>query len=199
MESAPPMAGNFTVRDEFTTPALAPYWAFVRTPRERWHRMDGGALSIRARAAVLGDPGAQPSLVARRQQHAHMTASTAVRFVPSRDGDRAGIAAFHDDNHFYLLTVARAAGRRVVQLERRSGDAPAVVVASAPLPGTGDAPVYLQIQARSARYDFSYATRPGAWTPLLRDADGTVLSTKVAGGFVGTMLGMYAYSADGGR
>lgn len=189
-----PTAGNFTVRDEFTAPALAPYWSFVRTPRERWHAVDGGALAVRARSAPLGDPDARPSLVARRQQHAHMTASTAVRFVPRRDGDRAGIAAFHDDSHWYLLAVAQADGRRVVQLERRSGDAPAVVVASAPLPGPADAPVYLKIQARGAHYDFSYATRPGAWTTLVRDADGTVLSTKVAGGFVGTMLGMYAYS-----
>jgi alpha-N-arabinofuranosidase len=30
---------------------------------------------------------------------------------------------------------------------------------------------------------------------LLRDADGTILSTKHAGGFVGTMLGMYAYAS----
>ncbi len=28
---------------------------------------------------------------------------------------------------------------------------------------------------------------------LKGDADGTILSTRVAGGFVGTMLGMYAY------
>jgi hypothetical protein len=29
----------------------------------------------------------------------------------------------------------------------------------------------------------------------MRDADGTILSTKKAGGFVGTCFGMYAYSA----
>lgn len=59
--------------------------------------------------------------------------------------------------------------------------------------------VYLEIQARGARYDFSHATRPGAWTVLKSDADGTILSTEVAGGFVGTMLGMYAYSAGESR
>src|SRR5262249_34006308 len=122
-----------------------------------------------------------------------------VQFVPSHDGDRAGIAAFHDDNHFYLLTVARVNGRRVVQLEARSGNDPGAVIASAPLTGSQAAPVYLKIQARGARYAFSYATRPGAWIVLKADADGTILSTKVAGGFVGTMLGMYAYSASPSR
>jgi xylan 1,4-beta-xylosidase len=32
-----------------------------------------------------------------------------------------------------------------------------------------------------------------AWVLLKGDADGTILSTRVAGGFVGTLLGMYAY------
>ena len=58
-----------------------------------------------------------------------------------------------------------------------------------------DAPLDLKIDARGGRYDFYYATRPNEWTPLMRDADGTILSTKKAGGFVGTFFGMYAYSA----
>lgn len=190
-----PTAGNFTVRDEFDAARLAPQWVMIRTPRETWHALGGGMLSIRARPARLGDQGAQPSFIGRRQQHAHASASTAVRFAPRADGDRAGIAAFHDDRHFYALSVARVDGRRVVQLERRSGDAPALVIASAPLSGSADAPLYLRIDARGDRYDFHYALRPGAWTVLAEDADGTVLSSKVAGGFVGTMLGMYASAA----
>jgi alpha-N-arabinofuranosidase len=55
--------------------------------------------------------------------------------------------------------------------------------------------VYLRIDARGGRYDFWYGTRENEWTPLITNADGTVLSTQVAGGFVGTMLGLYAYRA----
>ena len=188
------MSGNFTVRDDFTAPRLAPYWTFIRTPRESWQRVSAGALAIQARPVELGSLG-QPSFVGRRQQHAYSTASTAVRFAAARDGDRAGLAAFHDDQHFYLLTVARTNGRRVGQLERRSGAGPATVVASAPLTGAADAPVHLRIQARGDRYDFAYGRAPGQWTSLHQGADGTVLSSKVAGGFVGTMFGMYAFSA----
>jgi xylan 1,4-beta-xylosidase len=192
-----PTAGNFTVRDELDGPRLAPAWVMIRTPRETWHTLASGALALRARPAALGDVSAQPSFVGRRQQHAYASASTAVRYAPRRDGDRAGLAAFHDDNHFYLLSVARVDGRRVVQLEMRSGEAPATVIASAPLSGSADAPVHLKIEARGDRYAFSYARIPGAWMLLEGDADGTVLSSKVAGGFVGTMLGMYAYSPTG--
>jgi alpha-N-arabinofuranosidase len=84
----------------------------------------------------------------------------------------------------------------VIQLRlRASRDSTATdsVLATAPIePSAG--PVYLRIRARDGRYDFLYATEPNAWQALRNDADGTVLSTKVAGGFVGTMFGLYAYT-----
>jgi xylan 1,4-beta-xylosidase len=69
------------------------------------------------------------------------------------------------------------------------------VIASRPISLSPTAPVYLRIQARDGRYDFSYAMKRGEWTLLAGDVDGTVRSTKVAGGFVGTPFGMYAYAS----
>jgi hypothetical protein len=37
-----------------------------------------------------------------------------------RDGAKAGIIAFHYEAHYYLLAIARVAGRSVVQLEKRA-------------------------------------------------------------------------------
>jgi alpha-N-arabinofuranosidase len=196
-----PTTGNFRHREEFDAEELAPYWSFVRTPRERWHALatPRGALTLRARPVPLGSRG-QPSLVGRRQQHAWASAATAMRYAPAAPGDRAGLTAFHDDDHNYLLAVARSPAGPVVQLEMRSGaGAPTRVLASAPLRAATGAPVYLKIEARGDRYAFLYGERPGEWTVLVDDADGTVLSSKVAGGFVGTFFGMYAYTAAGGR
>ena len=69
------------------------------------------------------------------------------------------------------------------------------LLAAVPVRLPRDKPVYLRIDARGGRYDFSYGLTPGTWTPLVRDADGTILSTRKAGGFVGTMFGLYAYAA----
>ena len=91
-----------------------------------------------------------------------------------------------------------ANGATVVQLEQRAGgESPpgGQVVASAPVRLSPDAPIFLKIQARGGRYDFYYGQTPGQWTLFRGDAEGTILSTKVAGGFVGTMFGMYAYAA----
>jgi xylan 1,4-beta-xylosidase len=65
-------------------------------------------------------------------------------------------------------------------------------VASAPLAAKG--PVELRITAHGGRYDFAYAITPGRWITLAHDADGTILSTKTAGGFVGATIGMYAFA-----
>lgn len=195
-----PTSGNFRVREEFDGPRLPPAWLMIRTPRDTFVDLASspGALTLRARPVELGALG-QPSYVGRRQQHQVASASTAVRYVPARAGDKAGLAAFQNDDHYYLLAVARTGDRSVVRLERRAGPAAAggggEVVAEAPLPGTPGAPVYLKIDARGGRYDFSYGTRPGAWTTLVRDADGTMLSTKTAGGFVGVTFGLFAYAA----
>ena len=55
---------------------------------------------------------------------------------------------------------------------------------------------YLKVEARDQEYSFYYADSPEAWVPVAEKADGRVLSTQVAGGFVGAYIGLYA-SANG--
>lgn len=194
-----PHSGNFAYRDEFDGPELAHYWSLLRTPRERWYDLAStpGTLTIRARPATLGGRG-QPSFIGRRQQHGTASASTAMTYAPAKPGDAAGLVAFHNETHYYFLAVADSGGQPVVRLEKRSGQATPIggtVIASRPISLSPTAPLYLRIQARDGRYDFSYAVKRGEWTLLAGDVDGTVLSTKVAGGFVGTLFGMYAYAS----
>lgn len=195
-----PTAGNFIVHDDFSSPALAQYWTFVRTPRKTfydlsshpgWLTLYPGHVSLGARAPL--------SFIGRRQQHLNASASTAMVFAPGKPGDVAGLVAFETDDFNYLLGVTLANGRRVVEVVKRDGRASPIesVVAIAPLDAPSTDPVFLKIVARGGSYDFSYATRPKRWTTLVRDADGTILSTKVAGGFssnfVGVMFGLYAF------
>jgi alpha-N-arabinofuranosidase len=197
-----PTAGNFSIRDDFTATTLAPYWEFVRTPHERFFDLTShpGSLTLEARPAALGSR-AQLSFVGRRQEHLNASATTVVRFGPRKDGDIAGLVAFETDDFNYLLGVTLVGGTRMIQVIERDGRVPArgpIVVASAQLAGGADTPVYLRITARGDKYDFEYGPSPDDWFVLKAGADGTVLSSKVAGGFssnfVGVMFGMYAYS-----
>lgn len=193
-----PTQGNFTYRDDFSGTTLRRDWQFLRTPRERWYSLTApaGSLTLRARAASIAER-TQPSFVARRQQHLVSTASTVMRYRPLREGDRAGLVAFQNEQFYYLLGVAFVDGRTTIQLEQAIGDSIGggrSIVASAPLPADADPSVYLRIESRGGTYDFSYALAPGAWITLKSGLDGTALSTKRARGFVGTMFGLYAYT-----
>ena len=194
-----PTSGNFTYRDEFNGKTLAPNWMFIRTPRESWYDLTShpGWLTMQARAADIGRR-AQPSFVGRRQQHLEASASTAMQFTPRKPGDKAGLVAFQNDDYYYFLGVARSGEETVVQVEMHAGPGTApdrVVIASSPIAVSSGTTIYLKIQARGDKYDFSYSMTPDSWTSLLRGADGTILSTKRATGFVGATLGMYAYAA----
>jgi xylan 1,4-beta-xylosidase len=194
-----PTWGNFRVRDDFTEASLPLYWNFIRKPGQSWYDLTSarGWLTIHPQPDDLNGRGA-PSFVGRRQQHTTATISTAMRFGPVAAGDRAGLVAFQNEMHNYCLCVALdSAGKRVVRIERSSTDTGAapIILASAPLAGASGETVYLKIDLRGGKIDFSYAERPNAWTLLAKDVDGTFLSTKVAGGFVGTLLGPYARRA----
>ncbi|MEO8114896.1 MAG: glycoside hydrolase family 43 protein, partial [Phenylobacterium sp.] len=189
-----PTSGDFAVRDEFDGPKLAPYWMMLRNPKSRWYSLARGTLTLQARPDPIGGR-AQPSYLGRRQQHGYAQGSTRMRFTPTHDGDRAGLVVLQNDDHFYFLGVGQDAGRTVVKLERRAGPKDpvhGVLAASARVPS--GAPIDLRITARGGRYDFAYALKPGQWITLQRDADGEMLSTKVAGGFVGATFGPYAFS-----
>jgi beta-xylosidase len=190
--------GNFVVRDEFNDTTLAPQWVMMRTPGERWYDLTStrGMLTIHPRADALSGSG-QPSWIGRRQQHLTMSASTSLHFSPQQVGDEAGITAFQNENNFYALAIARTGDTTVVRLRGRSGkDGAESVLASEPVKLDPSRPIRLRIDAREGQYDFYYAAGDGPWRLLLKDADGTILSTRKAGGFVGTMLGMYAIAAQ---
>lgn len=186
-----------TVRETFDQAKLGPEWVTMRTPARPWWRIENGNLVLPARNQRIGD-GRQPSFVARRQQAAEAIISTSVVFAPS-DGEEAGLAAVQNDNYFLTIAATRADGRNLLRVARRAGVAePAQGLTVASKPFSGGA-VRLRIHARGGRYDFDYAEARGPWRSLAHGVDGTNLSSAIAGGFVGTLIGPYAQTSRGAR
>ena len=193
---AVPTNGDFEVVDEFDGPALPPYWMMLRNPRETWFDLTShpGALTLKARRVGLGD-NANPSFLGRRQQHQDAEAQTVLRAAPAREGDRAGLAVLQSDDFWYALSAVRRAGAVVVELRRRAGPDQASageLLASRPL--TGEGPIRFRIGGRGDAYDFAVAQGDGDWSTILANADGKLLSTRTAGGFVGAVFGPFAQS-----
>ena len=189
-----PLNGNFTVMDEFTDTTLALYWNFIRTPRENWYIIADGTLSIKARPVSIDDMG-QPSFIGRRQQHHYCSAATAMRYIPELAGNKAGLAVFQNEKHYYFLGLILTPEGKQIILEKGSENG-ATAIRSVKIDFTDGQLVYLKIEARGKYYDFYYSLEPDNWQLLEKDVDATQLSTHTAGGFVGAYLGMYAFAVE---
>ncbi|MHC9420688.1 glycoside hydrolase family 43 protein [Sphingomonas citri] len=182
-----PTSGDFGYVDEFDGATLGLQWIGIRTPRQPFYRLDGGALELSA-AARFGDLSGTPAFLGRRHQHHVATVSTVLRFAPERDGARAGLAAVQNDRSLLKFAVTRLGGKTMVALYKRDLADSDTLVASAPVdPGSG---VTLTIRADGGTMAFDYATR-GARRTLTDRLDTTFLSTQRAGGFVGTVIGPF--------
>ncbi len=184
-----PTSGNFTWRDDFDSPSLGREWLMVRVPKESWMDLSSraGWLTIHALPVSL-DTLDNPSFLARRQQHMSFDASTALE-LPASGGVAAGMGVFQNEKYWYFFGTRRQNNRLQVFLEKEDGQG-AATVASVTIPaGTL---IKLKVSAQVRHYSFYYDAGNGQWQALLRDDDGSFLSTDVAGGFVGTVIGPYA-------
>ena len=179
------LTGNFTKRDEFNT-SLGPEWLQVHVPKQSRFEFMGGALRVRPLPVNL-DERRNASFLARRQQHLNFDASTSMK-SPAGGGISAGLAAYQNESHWYFFGVRRVGNALQVFLERNAGQGPQILI------GTSIAVVpslQLRISADGPNYSFYYDSGEG-WKPLRENDDGSILSTEVAGGFVGTVLGPFA-------
>jgi alpha-N-arabinofuranosidase len=184
-----PLSGNFTWRDDFDKPRLDATWMFARVPKSQWAdvRSHRGMLAIHPLGAGLDTLG-NPSFLARRQQHMAFEASAALS-VPADTVTEAGLAAFQNEKHWFAFTARRVGDGVELTLRKRQKDANETL-ATTTLPGN-TRQLTLKVQATNGDYAFAYDAGNG-WTWLKQGVDGTVLSTDVAGGFIGATVGPYA-------
>ncbi|WP_370170911.1 MULTISPECIES: glycoside hydrolase family 43 protein [Hyphomonas] len=194
-----PLTGNFTYTDEFDETALPMHWLMVRTPSEQWYRLGEGNLFLSPDGEPIGTAG-QPNFLGRRQQHTNAEAVTEVSFTARAPGAEAGIAAFQNDAAYYTLGASvDADGTPVVRLRKRFGDdmpETGEVVAEVPAASGNGEPLKLKIVARGPELDFYQSGTEGNWQSVALEQDGTILSTDKAGGFVGTLFGVYAQNGS---
>ncbi|GGB27271.1 glycoside hydrolase 43 family protein [Sphingomonas metalli] len=185
-----PTSGDFGYVDGFDGDRLAMQWIGIRTPKTPFYSVKGGALELGSGAA-LGDQSGVPAFVGRRQQHAIATVSTVVRFTPTKDGARAGLAAVQSDRNNLFFGITRIAGKPMIALYTRDQSAAETLVASAPIDPKGPVTLRIRFDRGTASFDWQAG---GAMQTLKQGVDTRLLSTQRAGGFVGTVVGPFAYT-----
>ncbi|WP_172582250.1 glycoside hydrolase family 43 protein [Subtercola boreus] len=214
--SGNPVSAAFA--DDFVADTLDPGWLFIRTAEPPFARVGDGELVLTPTASTLDDPET-PAFVGRRQSTHGFFAQVEVRLgglalelggsaVEAEAGRAvtadliapaaAGLAARRDERHHYHILLVARGGTRYVEVIARIGDL-SQQVGSAP---TAAPSVQLRIRAvpnrstnpleGSGLYEFAFReSARGEWRTLA-SLDSRYLSTEVAAGFTGTVIGMYA-------
>lgn len=153
-------------------------WQFRRQPdRDRYETGDSG-LRLRGGPERLDEPGA--TFLGRRQTAFDCRAEATLAFDPA-PGEEAGLALVADEDHHYQVGVTRRGDRREAVVRLRIGDAEDVV-ARTPAGQRTD----LAVDADTETYRFLVDGEEVA------SASTRYLSTEVAAGFTGVVLGPYA-------
>ncbi|MCX7798416.1 MAG: glycoside hydrolase family 43 protein [Melioribacter sp.] len=187
-------SGNFKFIDEFNSTNLGKDWIFLRTPLEKWYEIKNGKLRIKVRPESCSDK-LNPSFIGHRQQHQNCSAMIKMQFEPKTENEKAGIVIFQNENHYYFLCKSIKNKIPVVELYKSTNEGNLELLEEKFLDKVNiNKELILKIEAKGKDYSFYYGFNRNKLTLLKDKVDGTFLSTKIAGGFVGAVFGLYATS-----
>ncbi len=197
IEATKPTSGNFTFIDHFKNKNLELEWNFLRTPQEQWHQTGDGFLQLKPRKASINNKST-PSFLGKRQQHQQFEASTRLTYQVTDTMQTAGLVAFQNEEHYLLLGKRlNSNGQAEVYLQKKSSTLNpnnTSIVAKQTLKNN-KSDLFLKIEGEKRYYNFYFKTEENqSWQTLAHHVDASILSTKIAGGFVGTYLAMYTSS-----
>lgn len=185
-------SGNFTFVDNFGGTGLDDRWIALRGPREKFIRKSKNGLVIKPFNVNI--KALKPiSTLFHRQQHATFSASVDMHYKPETAGDLAGLACVQSEAFNYVFGVTKSGKDYYLVLERTEKGT-SKLIAQTRLERMGK--ISLKVTANGDDYRFYYAMNNGTFENLGGTVSGDILSTDVAGGFTGAMIGLYATSAN---
>ncbi len=184
--------GNFTFNEDFKADTLNYRWIGLRGPREAFISRTKKGLKIEPFEADITELKPTATLF-HRQMHKSFTFTTKMEYKPKSEEDLAGITCYQNERFNYLFGITRKDKEYYILLQRtEKGSSEILAKEKIDL----DNPVQLRVQARGDEYEFSYALDGENYQSLGGKVSGDILSTNVAGGFTGAMIGLYATSGN---
>ncbi|MRS62860.1 family 43 glycosylhydrolase [Larkinella terrae] len=194
LKGALPQSGNFAYTLTFDK-ELDPTLLFMRTLDKSWYSLSKKqGLTLKLKPETVMDPG-NPAFIGKRQQHLFSTAETELAFSPQSEKEKAGLIILQDEDHFYWLCHSQAQGKDVLQLFQSKPRSKEMELLTEVPMTTKTGKVGLRISSQGDTYSFHVSTDAKTWNLLKDKVDAKFLSTKVAGGFIGCLYGLYATSS----
>lgn len=173
--------------------ALGPEWIYIQNPHEDNYLLDGKALVLKATDKGLDQSQTSPSFVGKRQESMYCNFVAPVKLKDASPDDEAGISVFRETNSHYDFFLRQLDGNRqeivlryrLCELEHTQSVT--VIRSSNPL---------LRVHSTNEYYFFSYSLDGGKTFKEAGHMNARYLSTETAGGFTGTVIGLYSTSSS---
>lgn len=185
--------------DDFDYDTLPFHYMYVRNPDTDMYSLTErkGFMRLKLSPEVINGTSS-PTLICRRQTDMSYELETCIDFNPSECED-AGLVLLQSDSNYYTFTVTRDNDMyclKVLKSFQNNGtdNVSEIAKCSISAPDAGHVNIYLKAVQKAQDISFSYSFDRKNYTTVAENADGRILCTDAAGGFVGTCLGIYATS-----
>ncbi|MEN8906281.1 MAG: glycoside hydrolase family 43 protein [Clostridiales bacterium] len=176
------------IYDDFDNSNLKLVWNFLKTPIGDFWSLDSrkGFLRLKLKQEKLKDLD-NPSFLGVRQRHMSYKARTIIEFEPEFDSESAGIVLLQSNEYFYKFEISKEKNNnviRVIKCEKGVEEELKSCICN-------NRRIELIINANKQDICFSFINN-NIESTLIDKVNGRILSTDVAGGFVGTYIGLFA-------
>ncbi|WP_208295922.1 glycoside hydrolase family 43 protein [Maribacter caenipelagi] len=190
--------GNFTYEEDFSSDKLDFRWIGLRGPREAFIKQTKKGLEITPYSTNIKERKPTSTLF-HRQQHKNFSFTTTLNYQPKSEKDLAGVTAYQNENSNYVFGVTKKDKDYYVVLEKnyksnRQAELKSEILAAQKI--DWDNSINLKIVANGDKYEFQFALKGADFKTLGVTVSGDILSTDVAGGFTGCLLGLYATTTN---
>jgi xylan 1,4-beta-xylosidase len=185
------LTGNFSWKDNFSNKSLGFEWVSLRTAASPFYQLTPSGITLKALDVKLDSLG-QPAFLGRRQQHTRFNSS--VEFALPAADTSAGIVLLQSETAHYYFGIRQVKKGTEIFIEQANKKAPEVIYRQ--VIKDIAKPINLRMEGDAGEVSFFYKNAQGKYKPALKNADAKILSTEIAGGFVGTLVGIHARSED---
>lgn len=190
--------GNFTYTEDFSSDKLDFRWIGLRGPREAFMEQTKKGLEIMPFESNIKQRKPTSTLF-YRQQHNSFSFTTTLEYKPKSEKDLAGVTAYQNEGSNYVFGITKKGNEYHLVLQKnskpdRSGEVISEVIATERINLEGG--IDLKISGEGDKYQFSYSINGSDFKSVGGIVSGDILSTDVAGGFTGALLGLYATSGN---
>ncbi|WP_110929966.1 glycoside hydrolase family 43 protein [Paenibacillus bouchesdurhonensis] len=161
-------------------------WCYLRHPAQENYKLDIDKLQLKGTEVSLDTPKS-PTFIGIRQRDFNAEISCDVKLTSGE----AGITLYMDEHHHYDLAVQKVANEYKVIERLNIGDIKSI---EHEVDLGSDNHTTLVIRANHERY--SFFIHANGEDLLLGTAQTRYLSSEVAGGFTGVLIGLYAHGED---